>query len=133
MIMTFGNFPHTLGIWGCVENCENLKKMSFKGLEKRVRNIFYNLLLWNLACLPLYIGRIPVSCQCCFRCIKAFMHAFSGRFSRTCLEGISFIFFVCFIFNWSIGSAPKKKHKYLTLYQNWHKTPPYFELAKSAS
>ena len=37
--MTFGNFPHTLGIWACVENCENLKKMSFKGLEKRVRNI----------------------------------------------------------------------------------------------
>ena len=28
----------------------------------------------------------------CFRCIKAFMHAFSGRFSRTCLEGISFNF-----------------------------------------
>ena len=33
-------------------------------LEKRLRNIFYNLLLWNLACLPLYIGRIPVNCQC---------------------------------------------------------------------
>ena len=22
MIMTFGNFPHTLGIWGCVEKCQ---------------------------------------------------------------------------------------------------------------
>ena len=46
----------------------------------------------------------------CFRCIKAFMHAFSGRFSRTCLEGISFNFFVCFIFNVSLGSAPKRKN-----------------------
>ena len=45
-----------------------------------------------------------------FRCIKAFIHAFSGRFSRTCLEGISFNFFVCFIFNVSIGSAPKRKN-----------------------
>ena len=45
-----------------------------------------------------------------FRCIKAFMHAFSGRFSRTCLEGISFRFFVCFIFNVSLGSAPKRKN-----------------------
>ena len=45
-----------------------------------------------------------------FRCIKAFMHAFSGRFSRTCLEGISFKFFVCFIFNVSLGSAPKRKN-----------------------
>ena len=44
-----------------------------------------------------------------FRCIKAYMLAFSGRFSRKCLEGISFNFFVCFIFDWSIGSAPKKK------------------------
>ena len=32
-------------------------------LEKRLRNIFYNLLLCDLACLPLYIGRIPVNCQ----------------------------------------------------------------------
>ena len=38
------------------------------------------------------------------------MHAFSGRFSRTCLEGISFKFFVCFIFNVSLGSAPKRKN-----------------------
>ena len=45
-----------------------------------------------------------------FRCIKAFMHAFSGRFSRTCLKGISFKFFVCFIFNVSLGSAPKRKN-----------------------
>ena len=45
-----------------------------------------------------------------FRYIKAFMHAFSGRFSRTCLEGISFKFFVCFIFNVSLGSAPKRKN-----------------------
>ena len=34
---------------------------------------------------------------------------FSRRFSRTCLEGISFKFFVCFIFNVSLGSAPKRK------------------------
>ena len=45
-----------------------------------------------------------------FRCIRAFMHAFSGRFSRTCLEGISFKFFVCLIFNVSLGSAPKRKN-----------------------
>ena len=38
------------------------------------------------------------------------MLAFSGRFSRTCLEGISFKFFVCFILNVSIGSAPKRKN-----------------------
>ena len=42
--------------------------------------------------------------------IKAFMHAFSGRFSRASLEGISFKFFVCFIFNVSLGSAPKRKN-----------------------
>ena len=34
-----------------------------------------------------------------FRCIKAFMHAFSGRFSKASLEGTSFKFFVCSIFN----------------------------------
>ena len=45
-----------------------------------------------------------------FRCIKAFMHAFSGRFSRASLEGISFKFFVCFIFNVSLGSASKRKN-----------------------
>ena len=38
------------------------------------------------------------------------MHAFSGRFSRASLEGISFKFFVCFIFNVSLGSAPKRKN-----------------------
>ena len=38
------------------------------------------------------------------------MHAFSGRFSRTCLEGISFKFFVYFIFNVTLGSAPKRKN-----------------------
>ena len=38
------------------------------------------------------------------------MHAFSGRFSRASLEGISFKMFVCFIFNVSIGSAPKRKN-----------------------
>ena len=38
------------------------------------------------------------------------MHAFSGRFSRASLEGISFNFFVCFILNVSIGSAPKRKN-----------------------
>ena len=44
--------------------------------------------------------KLPTS----FRCIKAYMLAFS----RKCLEGISFNVFVFFIFNWSIGSAPKK-------------------------
>ena len=52
----------------------------------------------------------PCTLLMSFRCIKAFMHAFSGRFSRTCLEGISFKFFVCFIFNVSLGSAPKRKN-----------------------
>ena len=52
----------------------------------------------------------PCTLLMSFRCIKAFMHAFSGRFSRTCLEGISFNFFVCFIFNVSLGSAPKRKN-----------------------
>ena len=37
-------------------------------------------------------------------------HAFSGRFSRASLEGISFKFFVCFIFNVSLGSVPKRKN-----------------------
>ena len=50
--------------------------------------------------------KLPVS----FRCIKAFMHAFSGRFSRASLEGISFKFFVCFIFNVSLGKVPKRKN-----------------------
>ena len=50
--------------------------------------------------------KLPMS----FRCIKAYMLAFSGRFSRKCLEGISFKFFVCFIFNVSLGSAPKRKN-----------------------
>ena len=68
-----------------------------------------------------------------FRCIKAYMLAFSGRFSRKCLKGISFNFFVCFIFNRSIGSAQKKKHQYLMLYQSWNRTPVYLEIAVSAS
>ena len=74
--------------------------------------------------------KLPMS----FRCIKAYMLAFSGRFSRKCLEGISFNFFVCFIFDWSIGSAQKKKkHTNIMLYQNWNRTPVYFELAVSGS
>ena len=84
--------------------------MSLKGLEKRPRNICYILLLWNLACLPIIYWQNPCKLPMSFRCIKAFMHAFSGRFSRACLEGISFKFFVCFIFNVSLGSAPKRKN-----------------------
>ena len=39
------------------------------------------------------------------------IHAcFSGRFSRASLEWISFNFFVCFIFNVSLGSASKRKN-----------------------
>ena len=76
----------------------------------------------------------PCKLSMSLRCIKAYMLAFSGRFSRKCLEGISFNFFVCSISDWSIGSAPKKKkHQYLTLYQNWNRTPVYFKLAVSAS
>ena len=50
--------------------------------------------------------KLPVS----FKCIKAYMLAFSGRCSRASLEGISFKFFVCFIFNVSLGSTPKRKN-----------------------
>jgi len=49
-----------------MENCENLKKMSFKGLEKRPRIFSPNVAILrylDLACLPLYIIRIPVNCQ----------------------------------------------------------------------
>ena len=49
-----------------MENCENLKKMSFKGLEKRPRifSPYVAILRYlDLACLPLYIIRIPVNCQ----------------------------------------------------------------------
>ena len=60
----------------------------------------YAIIYWQNPC------KLPTS----FRCIKAFMHAFSGMFSRTCLEGISFKFFVCFIFNVSLGSVPKRKN-----------------------
>ena len=52
----------------------------------------------------------PCKLQMSFKCIKAYMLAFSGRFSRASLEGISFKFFVCFIFNVSLGSAPKRKN-----------------------
>ena len=41
-----------------MENCENLKKMSFKGLEKRARifSPYVAILRYiDLACLPLYI------------------------------------------------------------------------------
>ena len=49
-----------------MENCENLKKMSFKGLEKRPRifSPYVAILRYlDLACLPLYIIRIPVNCR----------------------------------------------------------------------
>ena len=51
-----------------MENCENLKKMSFKGLEKRPRifSPYVAILRYlDLACLPLYIFRIPVNCKQC--------------------------------------------------------------------
>ena len=41
-----------------MENCENLKKMSFKGLEKRSRifSPYVAILRYlDLACLPLYV------------------------------------------------------------------------------
>ena len=52
-----------------MENCENLKKMSFKGLEKRPRifSPYVAILRYlDLACLPLYIIRIPVNWNKCF-------------------------------------------------------------------
>ena len=49
----------------------------------------------------------PCKLPMIFRRIKTYMLAFSGSFSRTCPEGISFKFFVCFI---SLGSAPKRKN-----------------------
>ena len=58
----FSQFSETLTYQGFMENWENIKKMSFKGLEKLLQNIFYNLLLWDLACLSLYIGKIPANC-----------------------------------------------------------------------
>ena len=97
-----------------MENCENLKKMSFKGLEKRVRNISTDVAILRYLCRfsmsAVIYYQNPCKLLISFRCIKAFMHAFSGRFSRASLEGISFKFFVCFIFIVSIGSAPKRKH-----------------------
>ena len=39
--------------------------------------------------------KLPMS----FSCIKAYILAFSGRCSRKFLEGISFNFFVCFVFD----------------------------------
>ena len=66
--------------------------------------------LWHAGILQWTRQLNPCTLLMSFRCIKAFMHAFSGRFSRTCLEGISFNFFVCFIFNVSLGSAPKRKN-----------------------
>ena len=72
--------------------------------------------------------KLPMS----FRCIKAYILACSGRFSRKCLEGISFNFFVFFIFDWSIGSVLKKK-TYVSLYQNWNRTPVYSKLAVNTS
>ena len=71
-----------------------------------------------------------------FICIKAYMLAFSGRFSRKYLEGISFNFFVCFIFKWSIGSAPKQNDINILRYtrteiepqftSNWLSVPPIY-------
>ena len=52
----------------------------------------------------------PCNLPLSLRGIKAYMLAFSGRFSRNCLEWISSNFFVCFIFNVSLGSAPKRKN-----------------------
>ena len=51
-----------------MENCENLKKMSFKGLEKRVRNIstdvailrcIYNILHWENAKNSVFGHKLP--------------------------------------------------------------------------
>ena len=52
----------------------------------------------------------PCKLPMIFRGIKAYMLAFSGSFSRKCLVVIFFNFFVCFIFNVSLRSAPKRKN-----------------------
>ena len=101
-------------MWRFMENCENFgEKKSFKGLEKRPRNIFSGCCYIEIIRFSMYANifwQNPCKLPMRFRCIKAYMLAFSERFSRKCLEGISFNFFVCFILNVSIGSAPKRKN-----------------------
>ena len=64
-----------------------------------------------------------------FSRIKAYMLAFSGSFSRKCLEGISFNFFVCFIFNVSIGSAPKKKTSTFNVIPKLKQSPSLLQIS----
>ena len=128
-------------MWRFMENCQTSKKMSFKGLEKRPRSFFsgcryIEILRFSMSAIIYWQNpcKLPMS----FRCIKAFMHAFSGRFSRASLEGISFNFFVCFIFNVSIGRAPKKITSIFNVIPELKKNPSfklgfYFELAVSVS
>ena len=40
MIRFFGNFPHTLGTLGCVENCQNFIKLHQVGCGNLQRNFF---------------------------------------------------------------------------------------------
>ena len=87
--------------------------MSFKGLEKRSRSFFsgcryIEILRFSMSAIIYWQN--PCKLLISFRCIKAYMLAFSGRFSRASLEGISFKFFVCLIFNVSLGCAPKRKN-----------------------
>ena len=59
----FSTHPWYMRVCG---KLRKLEKMSFKGLEKRVRNISTDVAILrylDLACLPLYIIRIPVNCQ----------------------------------------------------------------------
>ena len=70
--------------------------------------LYIEILRFSMSAIIYYQN--PCKLLISFRCIKAYLHAFSGRFSRASLEGISFNFFVCFILNVSIRSAPKRKN-----------------------
>ena len=46
MIRLFGNFPHTLGTLGCVENCQNFIKLHQVGCGNLQRNFFLRPGFW---------------------------------------------------------------------------------------
>ena len=73
--------------------------------------------------------KLPVS----FRCIKAFMHVFSGRFSRASLEGISFNFFLFYLRCINRKCAKEKTHWYPTYYQSRCRMPVNFKSIVIAS
>ena len=82
-----------------MENCENLKKMSFKGLEKRVRNIFYNLLLWDLACVCHSVMATVGSWGCVERSSRRSLHSIPPLHhtlnSRNTIHSLEMKFVLC--------------------------------------